>query len=132
MYSKGGGGLPHGVIEADHALQFNVPHFEPETAKYLAGAKRCHPRGAQLRDLTGGLRQSIERNARVQMMDVVVADIRREPRHQSAGLHKARGFDRRLVVGPAGLVIEGDAGKIVLRVKEIRPERVEDEVPDWL
>src|SRR5688572_5522926 len=66
------------------------------------------------------------------MMDMVVANVRREPTHERVGFHKARGFKGRFLVGPSGFVIEADTREIVLGVKEVTPNRISDEMGDGL
>src|SRR3954453_14109396 len=53
------------------------------------------------------------------MMDVVVPDVSGEPGHQGAGFQEAGGFQGSSMVGPAGVVTEGDAGEVMLSVKKV-------------
>src|ERR1051325_11717199 len=66
------------------------------------------------------------------MMNVMITDVRGEIRHYRPGSHIARGFERRLFVRPAGVVVEGNAGEIMLRVKQIGTNRRRDEMGNEL
>ena len=120
------------MAKADHALRFNVPNLQPQASEYLHWMERSHSRGLHFRHLAKDLRQPIKRNARVQMVDVMITDVPREPSHDRIGLHEARRFHGRLFIGPPGLVVERDAGKIVLGVEEIRSDGAGNQMRDGL
>jgi len=75
-------------------------------------------------------RQAVEGNAGVQMMDVMIADIRSEPGHQRAGFHETGRFQSGLLIGPPGIITEGNTGEIVLGIKQITADRAGDEMRD--
>src|SRR5438270_24815 len=62
------------------------------------------------------------------MMNMMVADIGREPAHDGAGLHEAGGFQGSLVVSPTAAFIKRDAREIVLRVKKVGADSAGDEM----
>ena len=105
--------------EIHHALGFHAPHFQAEAAEDFQGMQRSRPGLAQLRNGPINFRQTIKRNPVIEMMNVVVANIAREPRHRRVRFQKAGGFERRPLIGPALFVLENDPGKIVLRIKKI-------------
>ena len=59
---------------------------------------------------------------------MVVANVCREPRHDRAGPHETRGLHSGDLICPAGAVVEGNPGEIVLRVEKIRTDRTGNEV----
>ena len=67
-------------------------------------------------------RQSVKGDARVQMVNMVIADIRCEPTHNRTGFHKAGRLHRRLFICRTRCIVESNAGKIVLSVKKVRPD----------
>ena len=66
------------------------------------------------------------------MMYVMATNVRGEPTHNRTRSHVAGGFQRRLLIRPTRLVVKRDARKIVLRIKEIRPDRESDETRNGL
>lgn len=77
---------------------------------------------AKFRNISVKFGQAVKWHAMVNMMNVVIANIGREPRHYRVGFQIARRFERRAFKGPASIVLENNAGKIVLRVKEVRAQ----------
>jgi hypothetical protein len=115
------------TLDTGHALRFNAPDLEPETAQNVLGMQRRGLGTAQFRDIEVNFRQPIEGDAVVEVMDMVIADVGGEPRHEGAGFQEAGGFERRFFVSPASLVAKAHAGKVVLGVKEIGAERAGDQ-----
>src|SRR5579862_9360077 len=65
-------------------------------------------------------------------MNMMIADISRKPTHYGTRFHIAGGFQRCFIIGPAGFVIEANARKVVLGVKQIRSNSMRDKVRDDL
>src|SRR5690349_764052 len=90
---------------ADHGLGLDAPDFQPQAAEDV---ERMESNGCGFLKFRQGaikLRQAIEGDAMVQMMDVMIADIGREPCHQRAGFEMAAGFKRGFFIGPTGIVL---------------------------
>src|ERR1035437_10017179 len=105
------------VPEADHLLRLDIPDLQAQTAEDVQRMQRSGLGFRQFVDGVENFRQAIEGDAGVQVMDVMVADVGREPSHDGAGFHKAGGFKRSFFVSPAVPVKKRNAGKVVLRVK---------------
>lgn len=118
----------HQATEADHALRLHVPDLQPQASEDVRRVQRGHPWRLQLRDFAISTPEAVERDARIQVMDVMVADIGGEPSHDLSSDHEAGGFECGLIVSPPGLVGKADGGEIMLRVEEIRSNGIEDEV----
>src|SRR6185369_323532 len=86
----------------------------------------------QLRQLPHDLRQAVKRDARIQMMYVVIANISGEPGHQAVRFQEAGRFQSRLFISPAGFVAIRNLGKVVLSVEEVGANGASDEVRDRL
>ena len=69
------------LLESDHLLRINVPHLQPQAAVDINGTKRRGLGGHQFRNRLLDFRQAIERDAGIEVMNVVVADVGREPGH---------------------------------------------------
>lgn len=65
-------------------------------------------------------------------MDVMVADIAREPGPQRTGFYVTGRLHGGFVVGPARTIIESNTGEIVLSVKQISSDGTGNEVRDQL
>ena len=63
--------------------------------------------------------EAVERDPVVDMMDVMVANVRAEPGHDGAGFEIAGGFESGLFECPTRLVAVYDAGEIVLGIKKV-------------
>src|SRR5215208_4044631 len=85
-----GGRLALEFVERDHSLRVDIPNFEPQTAKNIDRIERRRFGVLQLGYFADGLRETIERNAGVQVMDMVAADVGGKPAHDRAGFHVAR------------------------------------------
>ncbi len=103
-------------------LRFDIPEFQPQAADDVHRVQRSGFGLGQFRDFFEDFRQPVKWNAVVQVMDVMIADVGREPSHDRAGFQIAGRFQRGFLVSPAGAVVKGNAGEIVLRVKQIRPD----------
>src|SRR5438874_5223616 len=113
---------------ADHALRFNIPNFQTQTTENFQRFKRSGLGLLQLGDLPQHLRQAIEGDSGVEMMDVMIADIGGEPGHHGICLEEAGRLQSSAFVGPAGRVTKGNFGKVMLSVEEIGADGVSDEV----
>src|SRR5258706_4946681 len=82
--------------------------------------------------LSEDLWQSVEGNAGIQVMDVMIADICGEPSPERAGFYITRGFHRGFLVSPARIVAKTNTGKVVLGVKQISSNGAGDEVRNEL
>lgn len=69
------------LLETDHLLRINVPHLQPQAAVDINGTKRRGLGRHQFRDRVLDFRQAIERDTRIEVMNVVIADVGREPSH---------------------------------------------------
>ena len=118
--------------EPDHFLAFSVPNLEAQTARDVERVQRGYGSFLKFGHGEFGFGQAIKWNARIEMVDVMVADVSGEPRHDRTHFHVAGGFKRGLLVGPPGFFVERDARKIVLRVEQIRANRAGDEMRDGL
>ena len=115
------------IADADHALSFDIPNLQTQTADNIHRIKRGGFGMPQLGQRSHDLRQAVEGNAGIQMMNVMIADIGREPGPDGAGFQVTGGFQRGFVVSPAGIVVKRHAGEIVLGVKQIGSDGVGDE-----
>ena len=77
-------------------------------------------------------RQAIKEGARVQVMDVVIADVRGEPGHDWTRAHVAGGFHCGLFISPAQLVAKRNIREIMLGIEQIRPNREANKTRDSL
>jgi len=116
------------LAQADHLLGFDIPDFQAQTPDDLPGMQRGGFGRFQLGDLRLRLGQAIERNACIQMVYMMVADIGGEPGHDRVHLHVAGRFQCGFLIGPASPIIKGDAGKIMLRIEQVRADGAGDEV----
>src|ERR1044071_9349299 len=105
--------------QAHHPLGCGIPDFQTQTTNNFTEMQRRGFRRLQLGNRSDDFRQSVERDPGIQVMNVVIADIGREPARQRTRAHETGGLQRRLVIGPTGIVAERHGGKIVLGVKEI-------------
>ena len=80
-------------------------------------------RSGQKRDALHRLGEAVERDARVEVVHVVVADVPGEPAHDGPGLHVARGVERGVGVLPLVSRLHVHLGEVVLRVEEVRAGR---------
>jgi hypothetical protein len=112
--------------QADHPLRRDIPDLQTQAANDFHRMKRRRPGVLQLGYPVESLRQPVEGDARVQVVNVVVTDVSSEPCPDRTCFQKAGRFQRGLVVGPAGIVIERYSRKVVLGVKQVRTERRRD------
>lgn len=82
----------------------------------------------QLGDSGRGLREAIEGDTGVQVVNVMVTDVCGKPTHQRPHLHEAGGFEGRFFIGPTRIIAESDTWEIVLRVEKITSDRAGDKV----
>jgi len=113
-------------------LRFDVPNLQPQTADDLGRVEGRGLRRLQLRYFGEDLRQSVERDTGIQVMDVMIADIGGEPGPEWTSFYVAGGFHRGFLVRPARIIAKRNAGKIVLRIKQIGSNGAGDEVRDDL
>lgn len=116
------------LFEADHLLRIDIPHLESQTAIDVDGTKRGGLGRHQFRDRVFDFRKAIERNARIQVMNVVIANVGGKPSHDWTRAQETRGFHGSNFIGPSRAVVERHTGEIVLCVEEIRANSARDEV----
>src|SRR5579872_6097161 len=78
--------------EVYQAAFLRIPQLEPQTTVNLSRVQTGGARRLQLLDGGHRLRKPVKRNACVEVMDVVIADVAGEPRHQRPGVQEAGGF----------------------------------------
>lgn len=78
---------------------------------------------AQFGDVPVQFGQAVKGYAVVQMMNVVITDVGREPCHDRICFQIAGRFKGGAFIGPALFIFEDDAGEIVLGIKEIGAKR---------
>src|ERR1035441_233027 len=76
------------VPEADHLLRLDIPDFQPQTADDVQRMQRSGFGFGQFGDGFKNFRQAVERDAGVQVMNMMIADVGREPGHDWTGLHE--------------------------------------------
>ena len=108
-----------GIGKAYHFLRFDIPNLQAEAADNFHRMQGSGLGVLQLRDGGFDLRQAIKRDAGIEVVNVVIADVRGKPRHHRPGLEKTGGFQRGRLITPAGVITEGDPGKVVLGVEQI-------------
>src|ERR1035441_1073125 len=118
------------IAEAYHAVGLGVPNLQTEATNDFQGAERGGPGVLQLGNGGDDLRQTVEGDAGVQMMKMMIADIGREPRHDRASYHETGGFQCGFVVGPASIVTERHARKIVLSIEQVTADSAGKKVRD--
>ena len=74
------------ATNADHALSFHAPDFQVQAADDVEGMKRRGFGFLQFGNSTVCFREAIKRNAMVQVVDMMIADVAGEPRHDGIGL----------------------------------------------
>lgn len=103
---------PMEFLKADHLLRLNIPDLQAQAADDFKRMQRGGLGFRQLRYLVEDFRQAIEGDAGVQVMNMMIADVGREPSHDAASLHKAGGLQRRFFIGPAIPAIKDTPGKL--------------------
>ena len=76
------------VAETDHALGFAVPNLQSEATNDFHWVEGRGPWVLQLRNGGRGLQQAVKGDMRVQVMDVVIANIACEPGRDQPGSHE--------------------------------------------
>jgi hypothetical protein len=109
--------------DTDHSLRFHAPDLQTQAVENFQRTKRGGPGLTKFRNVAVKFGQAIERHTMINMMDVMIANVGGEPRHQRIGFQIAGRFECCAFKSPAFIVFENDAGEIVLRVKEIRSKR---------
>src|SRR5262249_53895910 len=68
-------------LECHHAILLRIPELEPKTSEDVQWGQRGYSRRLQLLNRGHRFWKPVEWDARVKMMDVVVADVGGEPTH---------------------------------------------------
>ena len=84
--------------------------------------KRSRRRGLQFRQRRHDFGQTVKRNPCVQVVDVVIADVAREPVHHRTSIEIAGGVQSGKHVVPLRTLTQVDLREIVLHIKQIRPQ----------
>ena len=103
-----------------------IPQVQPQAGQHVGRAKGSLHRVLKFRDGRHRFREPIERDQRIKMVYVMVADIPGEPPHHRPQSHEARRLERAAIVGP--ILAGGDlhSRKIMLGEEEIGAERRSD------
>ena len=120
------------TVETNHALAIHVPDLKTEAAADIRHPKRRALGRLELRNGTHGLRKAVKGNLRIEMMDMVVANICGEPGHNRVNSQKAGRFQCRLLVSPTTAIRQRNIRKIVLNVEKVGSDGVGDEMRNRL
>lgn len=77
------------IAEAEHLLRIRVPDFQAKAPQDFQWAKGSGFGVLQFGNGAFGFGETIEGNASVEMVDVVIADVGGEPGHDGIDLHEA-------------------------------------------
>ena len=104
----------------NHLLSVRVPYFQAQTADDVSRPERSDFCFLKFRNCLHCFGQTIERNFRIQMMNVMKADVRGNPLPEKIHLHITWGFERCMLITPFNIISESNPGKIMLSIKKIR------------
>src|SRR5882724_4547412 len=110
------------LLYADHFIVFRVPDFKTEAGGYVPGIQRC---GLWLLQLWYGshrLRKAVKRDPRINMMDMVITDIRCYPSPEGVHNHIAGRSQGSIFIGPPFFFFKYYTRKIMLGIKQISAE----------
>ena len=74
--------------QRNHPSLIGIPELEPQAAPHFHGIPGSCRNGLEFRDAAHGFAQAVERNPGVHVVDVVVADVAREPVHDRVHDHE--------------------------------------------
>ena len=77
------------AMNVDHSLRFHTPDLQTQAAENFQRMKRSCAGLAEFRNIAVKFGQAIERHQMINVMDVMVTDVAREPRHQRIGFQIA-------------------------------------------
>src|SRR5690242_7595321 len=103
------------ILDTDHFLRLDVPDLQSQAADNIPRMERSGFGLSQFRYGLQDFRQAIKRNACVQVMNVMITDIGREPAPNWTGFQEAGRFKRGLFISPARAVIKRNSRKVMLR-----------------
>lgn len=118
--------------DSGHALQGGIPHLQLETAVNVPRTQRGGFRRLKFRDGRHRVRQAVKGDLRIQVMDMVKADVGGKPSHDRVQTEVARGFQRGGLVRPGGLIAKDHPGEVVLHVEQVGSSGARDETGQGL
>src|SRR5882762_9141700 len=118
------------LSEADHLLRFHIPNLQTQATNDFGGIERGSLWRLQLHYIIEDLRQPIEWDSGIQMVNVMVTNITSKPAHDSTGFHKTGGFQRGFLVRPSISSVERNPREVVLGIEQVGSNSARDEVRD--
>ena len=77
------------AMNIDHSLRFHTPDLQTQAAENFQRMERSGVGLAEFRDVAVKFGQAVEWHQMINVMDVVITDVAREPRHQRIGFQIA-------------------------------------------
>jgi hypothetical protein len=118
------------LSEADHLLRFHIPNLQTQTTNDFDGIERGSLWRLQLHYIIEDLRQPIEWDSGIQMVNVMVTNIASKPAHDWTGFHKTGGSQRGFLVRPSISSVERNPREVVLGIEQVGSNSARDEVRD--
>src|SRR5260370_38497526 len=116
------------LSKADHLLRFHIPSLQTQTTNDFDRIERGSLWRLQLHYIIEDLRQPIEWDSGIQMVNVMVTNIASKPAHDWTGFHKTGGFQRGFLVRPSISSVERNPREVVLGIEQVGSNSARDEV----
>lgn len=111
------------LTKGDHTIGLLVPNFQAKAAPNFDGVPGGCANVLQFRHTFHAFTQAIKRDAGIDVVNVMIADVGREPVHHGAHFHEARRRQCGVGIGPVVVLAEFGVGEVVLTIEEVSAER---------